>query len=44
MGTNYSKEHASVEMGNLWNSLPEDLKECITYIKGDREKLVKYFQ
>lgn len=44
IGTNYSKQHASVEMGNLWNSLPEDLKECITYIKGDREKLVKYFQ
>ncbi len=43
-GTNYNKEIAGQEMANLWNSLTEDLKECISYIKGDREKLVKYFQ
>jgi hypothetical protein len=43
-GTNYNKETAGQEMVNLWNSLPEDLKECISYIKGDREKLVKYFE
>ena len=43
-GTNYNKETAGQEMANLWNSLPKDLKECISYIKGDREKLVKYFE
>ena len=43
-GTNYNKETAGQEMSNLWNNLSEDLKECITYIKGDREKLVKYFE
>jgi hypothetical protein len=43
-GTNYNKETASQEMVNLWNNLPDDLKECISYIKGDREKIVKYFE
>jgi hypothetical protein len=43
-GTNYNKETAGQEMANLWNSLPSDLKECIAYIKGDREKIVKYFE
>jgi hypothetical protein len=43
-GTNYSKESASQEMENLWNVLPNDLKECISYIKNDKEKLVKYFE
>lgn len=43
-GTNYNKETAGQEMNNLWNNLPEDLKECITYIKGNREKLIKYFE
>ena len=43
-GTNYNKDSAAEEMANLWSNLPEDLKECITYIKGDREKLVKYFE
>ena len=42
-GTNYNKNSAGEEMGNLWNSLPDDLKESISYIKGDREKLIKYF-
>ena len=42
-GTNYNKSSAGEEMGNLWNSLPDDLKESISYIKGDREKLIKYF-
>lgn len=42
-GTNYNKNSAGEEMGNLWQSLPEDLRECISYIKGDREKLIKYF-
>jgi len=43
-GTNYNKDSATIEMNSLWNNLPEDLKECISYIKGDREKLVKYFE
>ena len=43
-GTNYDKNSATNEMQNLWNYLPEDLRECVTYIKGDREKLIKYFQ
>lgn len=44
MGTNYNKDKASEEMLNLWNSLDEDLKEAVSYIKGDREKIVKYFK
>jgi hypothetical protein len=44
MGTNYNKEKASQEMLELWNSLDSDLKEIISYIKGDRENLIKYFQ
>lgn len=43
-GTNYDKSSASEQMVDLWNNLPDDLKECITYIKGDREKLIKYFE
>ena len=43
-GTSYNKETANYEMENLFNNLPDDLKECISYIKGDREKLVKYFE
>jgi len=42
-GTNYNKEAAGVEMGNLWSALTDDMKECISHIKGDREKLIKYF-
>jgi tRNA pseudouridine55 synthase len=42
--TNYNKEKASQEMLELWNSLDSDLKEIISYIKGDRENLIKYFQ
>jgi len=44
LGTFYSKNSASEEMSNLWNSLPKDIQECISYIKGDREKLIKYFE
>jgi hypothetical protein len=43
-GTNYNKDSAAQEMANLWDNLPDDLTECISYIKGDREKLVKYFE
>lgn len=43
-GTNYNKDIAAKEMSTLWNRLDDDMKESITYIKGDREKLVKYFK
>jgi hypothetical protein len=43
-GTNYSQDSAAQEMANLWNSLSDDLKECISYIKTDKEKIVKYFE
>lgn len=44
MGTNYDKGKASEEMLYLWNSLDSDLKEVISYIKGNREQIAKYFQ
>ena len=34
---------AAKEMNVLWERLDLDIKECISYIKGDREKLSKYF-
>lgn len=43
-GTNYNKEKASDEMVILWNRLDGDIKECVSYIKGPREKLAKYFE
>jgi hypothetical protein len=43
-GTNYNQDSAAQEMSNLWNSLPDDLTECISYIKSDKEKIVKYFE
>jgi hypothetical protein len=42
-GTNYDKSSAGQQMSKLWESLQDDLKEVINHIKGDREKLVKYF-
>ena len=42
-GTNYNKENASNEMVILLERLDPDIKECISYIKGNREKLIKYF-
>jgi hypothetical protein len=43
-GTNYNKDKASKEMLDLWNSLDSDIKEIVSYIKGPRENLVKYFK
>jgi hypothetical protein len=43
-GTNYNKELASKEMLDLWNSLDEDLKEIVSYIKGPRENIAKFFK
>jgi len=42
--TNYNEEIAQQEMINLWNSLPEDLKSCIYYIKNNKEKLIEKFK
>ena len=42
-GTNYNKEQASKEINILWQRLDDDIKEVISYIKGDRGKLVNYF-
>jgi hypothetical protein len=44
MGTNYNSEQAGQEMLQLWNSLDTDIKEIVSYIKGDREKISKYFK
>lgn len=43
-GTNYNKEKAANEMLELWNSLDIDIKECISYIKNDKEEIVRYFK
>lgn len=43
-GTNYNKDQAANEMNVLWQRLDNEIKETISYIKGDREKLVKYFK
>ena len=42
-GTNYNKDVASNELNCLWSRLDDDIKEAISYIKGDREKLIKFF-
>ena len=42
-GTNYNKEQATKELNILWQRLDGDIKETISYIKGDREKLANYF-
>lgn len=44
MGTNYNTEKAAQEMLDLWNSLDQDIKEIVSHIKGDREKIAKCFQ
>jgi hypothetical protein len=43
-GTNYPQSQAADELVDLWNSLNNDIIEIISYIKGDREKINKYFQ
>jgi hypothetical protein len=42
-GTNYDTQKAEKEMWDLFNSLPLDLKEAFSYIKGDRQQLAKYY-
>jgi hypothetical protein len=43
-GTNYNKDKAEEEMLQLYNNLPDDLKLLFSYIKGDRSKIVSYFE
>jgi len=43
IGTNYNKELAEKEMGNLFQSLPKDIQEAFYYIKGERSNLAKYY-
>ena len=42
--TNYSKQQGELEMIALYNSLPDDIKEAFSYIKGDRFQLTKYYR
>lgn len=42
-GTNYDTQQAEKEMWDLFQSLPNDLKEAFSYIKGDRQQLAKYY-
>ena len=42
-GTNYNVEQAEKEMQELFNSLPMDLKQAFSYIKGDRNRLADYY-
>jgi hypothetical protein len=43
-GTNYNTNQAEKEMWDFYENLPEDLKEAFGYIKGDRNKLSKYYE
>jgi len=43
-GTNYNKEQAEREMAAFFNSLPDELKLVIHWIKNDREQIVRLFQ
>ncbi len=42
-GTNYDKQQAKLEWRTLLGSLDDDLKEVITCMRGNREKLADYF-
>jgi hypothetical protein len=39
----YDRDVAATEMANLVKALPERMAKCISYIKGDRENIAKYF-
>jgi len=43
-GTNYNKNQAEVEMQQLFNSLPNDLKVMFSLIKGDRQQILQMFK
>lgn len=42
-GTNYNVQQAEKEMWELFESLPKDMQEAFSYIKGDRQQLAKYY-
>lgn len=42
IGTNYNKELAVQEMMVSYAFLENDIRECIGYIKGDRQQLLRY--
>jgi len=42
-GTNYNTEQAEKEMHELYEELPDDVKEAFYYIKMNRDKLTKYY-
>lgn len=43
-GTNYNKTQAETEMYEFYQTLPKDVQEAFSYIKGDRFQLAKYFK
>ena len=42
-GTNYNTSQAETEMVNFFNTLPYDIKEAFSYIKGNKDNLWKYY-
>lgn len=44
LGTNYNKEVAAQEMVQLRARLENEIRECIDYIKTDKENLARYFK
>lgn len=42
-GTDYNKSLADIEMQKLYQNVPLDIRECISYIKGNRQNILKYF-
>lgn len=43
-GTNYNKNQAEVEMHQLFNVLPNELKFLFSWIKGDRQQIIQLLQ
>lgn len=43
-GTNYNKQQAEIEMHQLFNILPHELKVLFTWIKGDRQQIIQLLQ
>ena len=42
-GTNYNKEQAEIEMQNLFNSMTDDVKLLMYWIKNDRSQIARCF-
>jgi len=43
-GTNYNKTQAEIEMQQLFNALPHELKVMFHWIKGDRQQILQVFK